>query len=56
METVSHSITTIVAATRPALHQPVGLPLVTNGPDNANDNTNDHFNHRRGRCWGQRPV
>ncbi len=52
MEIVLQTITTIVATSRLALHQPVGLPLVTNGPENANANSN----HQRGRSWGQRPV
>jgi hypothetical protein len=38
-----------------ALHQPVGLPLVTNGPDNAKPNANNDV-YRRGRFWGQPPV
>jgi hypothetical protein len=54
MEIVLQTITTIVATSRLALHQSVGLPLVTNGPDNAN--ANDNSNHQRGRSWGQRPV
>ena len=54
MEIVLQTITTIVATSRPALHQPVGLPLVTNGPDNAN--ANDNTNYHGGRSWGQQPV
>ncbi len=47
---------TIAATRRLALHQPEGLPLVTNGPDNVNANANNNDDHRRGRCCGQRPV
>jgi hypothetical protein len=56
METILHNTLTIVAANRPGLHQPVGLPLVTNGPDDAFDNANDNINHQRGRSWSRRPV
>jgi len=48
---VLHQITKVAAIIRPVLHQPVGLPLVTNGPDNTNN-----FNYWRVRCWSQRPV
>lgn len=54
METALHTYTTAVSIGRPILHQPVGLPLFTNGPDNAKENANDN-NRRRGRCWGQVP-
>ncbi len=48
------AIPTELALQYPALHQPVGLPLVTNGPDNANANDND--NRQGGRCWSLQPV
>jgi hypothetical protein len=44
----------VASITYPALHRPVGLPLVTNGPDNANLNAKD--DPVRGRCEGHRPV
>jgi hypothetical protein len=44
------------AAGRSYLHQPVGLPLVTNGPDNANNNANNDFNRECGRCWVRRRI
>jgi hypothetical protein len=43
------------AARIPVLHKPVGLPLVTNGPDNANANNNINNNHWRGRCGNLLP-
>jgi len=43
----------IASAAHPALHRPVGLPLVTNGPDNANLNA---YHRVRGRCGSNRPV
>ncbi|MBN1315961.1 MAG: hypothetical protein JXA42_10850 [Anaerolineales bacterium] len=39
----------------PELCKPVGLPLVTNGPDNANANNNINNNHWRGRCGNLPP-
>jgi hypothetical protein len=44
----------IASTAFPALHRPVGLPLVTNGPDNAN--LNAKCDPVRGRCEGHRPV
>ena len=43
----------IASAAHPALHRPVGLPLVTNGPDNADLNANHLV---RGRCGGSRQA
>lgn len=51
MESYPHLTTANAEAGRPCLHQPVGLPLVTNGPDNANNNANDDIHRECGRCW-----
>jgi hypothetical protein len=56
MEMTLLTTTISVAATRPALHQPVGLPLVTNGPDSAADMDSEDTDHRCGCSWSQRPA
>ena len=56
MASSSHMTRITPEAGRPCLHQPVGLPLVTNGPDNANNNANNDFNRECGRCWVRRLI
>ncbi len=51
MENRLHLTTANAEASRPGLHQPVGLPLVTNGPDSVDNNANNDTHRDCGRCW-----
>ena len=55
MRSKQFSTRNIFASNRPALHQPVDLPLVTNGPDNAINNANANA-QQRGRNRGIGPI